>query len=192
MLPQTLPSAPVSHSLRNRNCTVFDIALGTYPQDTVYVTTDITMCTSFAFIGKQKMYRLWHSTWYILPPPPGHCLYYHRHHHLHQFTSVEDLLATTIASDQLYWVTTTFSNFLKRASTVLLLQWTFYQIRKAVISRRYNQKYCRYFCPFFHRHSSILIPQLRNRQVIFVTSFSFERRIELTHVIFRLQRVDRN
>ena len=156
MLPQTLPCAPVSHSLGNRKCTVFDIALGTYsplPPDTVYITTD---------------------------------------HHLHQFTSVEDLLATTIASDQLYWVTTTFSNFLKRASTVLLLQWTFYQIRKAVISSRHNQLFRRCFCPFFHRHSSILTPQLRNRQVIFVTSVSFERRIELTYVIFRLQRVDRN
>lgn len=143
----------------------------------------------YTFIAKQKMYRLWHSTWFI---PPGHCLYYHRHYHLHQFTSVEDLLATTIASDQLYWVTTTFSNFLKRASTVLLLQWTFYQIRKAVISSRHNQLFRRCLYPFFHRHSSILTPQLRNRQVIFVTSFSFERRIELTHVIFRLQRVDRN
>ena len=111
----------------------------------------------YTFIAKQKIYRLWHSTWYI---PPGHCLYYHRHYHLHQFTSVEDLLATTIASDQLYWVTTTFSgtfsNFLKRASTVLLLQWTFYQIRKAVISRRYNQLFCRYFCPLFH--ASFLYP----------------------------------
>ena len=157
MLPQTLPSAPVSHSLRNRKCTVFNIALGTYPQDTVYVTTGITICTSFAFIGKQKMCRLWHSTWYIAPPPPPrHCLYYHRHHHLHQLTSVEDLLATTIASDQLYWVTTTFSNFLKRASTVLLLQWTFYQIRKAAISSRHNQLFCRYFCPLFH--ASFLYP----------------------------------
>ena len=143
----------------------------------------------YTFIAKQKMYSLWHSTWFI---PPGHYLYYHRHYHLHQFTSVEDLLATTIASDQLYWVTTTFSNFLKRASTVLLLQWTFYQIRKAVISSRYNQLFCRCFCPFFHRHSSILTPQLRNRQVILVTSFSSQRRIELIHVIFRLQRVDRN
>ena len=101
----------------------------------------------YTFIAKQKMYRLLHSTWYI---PSGHCLYYHRHYHLHQFTSVEDLLATTIASDQLYWVTTAFSNFLKRASTVLLLQWTFYQVRKAVISSRHNQLFCRYFGPFFH------------------------------------------
>ena len=131
----------------------------------------VKLC-GYTFIAKQKMYRLWHSTWYI---PPGHCLYYHRHYHLHQFTSVEDLLATTIANDQLYLVTTAFSNFLKRASTVLLLQWTFYQIRKAVISSRHNQLFCRCFCPFFHWHSSILTPQLRNRHVIFVTSFSSER-----------------
>lgn len=108
----------------------------------------VKLC-GYTFIAKQKMYRLWHSTWYI---PPGHCLYYHRHYHLHQFTSVEDLLATTIANDQLYWVTTAFSNFLKRASTVLLLQSTFYQIRKAVISSRHNQLFCRCFCPFFHWH----------------------------------------
>lgn len=61
-------------------------------------SVQLCCCT---FIAKQKMYRHWHSTWHI---PQGHCLYYHRHYHLHQFsqfTSVDALLATTIASDQI-------------------------------------------------------------------------------------------
>ena len=151
--------------MRNRKCTVFDIALGSYPQDTIYITTDIIICTSL------------HQSKISLRP-------------LSQATSSTELPRGEERGET--DVPTTFSNFLKRASTVLLLQWTFYQIRKAAISRRYNQLFRRCFCPFFHRHSSILTPQHRNRHAIFVTSFSSERRIELTHVIFRLQRVDQN
>ena len=157
MLPQTLPSAPVSHSLGNRKCTVFDIALGTYsplPPDTVYITTDIIICTS-----------LLQSKISLRP--------------LSQATSSTELRPL-------------FRIFLRELRLCSFCSGPFTRSEKQQSVVDIINYFVAIFVHCFTRHSSILTPQHRNRQVIFVTSFSFERRIELTHVIFRLQRVDRN
>ena len=115
----------------------------------------------YTFIAKQKMYRLWHSTWYI---PPGHCLYYHRHYHLHQF--IQSKLSLRPLSQA------TSSTELRPLFRIFLRE-----LR---------------LCSFCSGPFTGSEKQYHNRHVIFVTSFSSERRIELTHVIFRLQRVDQN